>query len=693
MAVGLRKLRVAMSDEVAPAVSIVIPLYNKTRDIRRALDSVLAQTFEDFEVIVVNDGSTDGSEKVVERYADRRVRLVNQANAGVSAARNRGIAEARADLIAFLDADDEWLPGHLAALNRLATKYPECGAYCTNHKTVGIDGRLRASSYTFPPDLSMDGVLRDYFKEVLTGYPINSTKVAIPRRVFAECGLFPEGEQDGEDLDMWCRIALKHPIAYSAEVGAIYHRDSANRAGERGYLSIRRRLVETLENALVTGGYRRSTDRADLVEYLNQSLIIRAARNIQSGDRRYGRELLSRASGTQRFRARYLRWKYLSFLPAPLLKSAMGIRQALTAGRPGTDEGRRTDAEYASPVGTRDQQGLFSEVPSTEARLISVVIPLYNKVRHVGRALDSVLAQTRQEFEVIVVNDGSTDGSADVVARYSDPRIRLVHQENAGVSAARNRGIAEARADLIAFLDADDEWLPEHLETIIRLRRNCPKCGAYATAFRIVTPRGEKTPPFTGVPAPPYEGIIPNYFRTVYGDHAVWTSAMAVPRETFNSCGLFPFGEQRREDLDMWCRIALQYPIAFSTRMSAVYHQEADNRVGIGPPELTEPRIVRTLQDALAAEKLPDGVTRTDLLEYMNIQLITRAIRVLMYGFPERARGLLAKASTTRAHRDVFRRWMLLASLPAPLIRLALGVRGVTAFLRGSAVGGRSRHD
>jgi len=677
-------------------ISVVIPLYNKVNHIQRALDSVLAQTFRGFEVIVVNDGSTDGSAEVVKTFNDPRIRLVHREHVnswGGHAARNRGIAESSADLIAFLDADDEWLPGHLFAIDQLARKYPECGAYCTNHKTVGTDGRVRPSSFTFLPGVSSDGVLQDYFTRALTGFPVNSTKVAVPKRVFRECGLFPEGEQEGGDLDMWCRIALKYPIAYSAELGAVYHMDSANRVGQRGYPSIRRRLVETLENALATGEYRGSIVRADLVEYLNQSLIIRAARNIQSGDKHYGQELLSRASRTQRFRARYLRWKYLSFLPAPLLKSALGIRQALTAERPGTDEGCRADAEYRPPVGTRDRQGFLSEPPITEACLICVVIPLYNKVRHVKRALDSVLAQTYKDFEVVVVNDGSTDGSADVVRRYTDPRIRLVHQDNAGISAARNRGIDEARADLVAFLDADDEWLPRHLETIWRLRTNFPECGAYATAFRIVTPRGEKIPPFVGVPASPYEGVIPNYFRTVHGDHAVWTSAVAVPREIFNKCGLFPVGEQRREDLDMWCRIALKYPIAFSTCAGAVYHQDADNRVGNGPPEMTEPRVIRTLENALAAGKLPDGITRTDLLEYMNIQLITRAIRILMYGFPERARTLLLKASATRSHREMCRRWMLLSSLPTPLIRLALNVRGFMVSLRRSTRGGRYRYD
>jgi len=137
---------------------------------------------------------------------------------------------------------------------------------------------------------------------------------------------------------------------------------------------------------------------------------------------------------------------------------------------------------------------------------ISVVIPLYNKARHISRALDSVLGQTHQDYEVVVVNDGSTDGSEDIVRRYSDPRIRMVfreHVDSGGGHAARNLGIAESRADLIAFLDADDEWLPEHLATIVRLSEKYPECGAYASAYEVVDRQHRRRrPEFRGVPPP-----------------------------------------------------------------------------------------------------------------------------------------------------------------------------------------------
>ncbi|MBK8060984.1 MAG: glycosyltransferase family 2 protein [Gemmatimonadetes bacterium] len=103
---------------------------------------------------------------------------------------------------------------------------------------------------------------------------------------------------------------------------------------------------------------------------------------------------------------------------------------------------------------------------------VSVVVPLYNKEPYVRRALDSIAAQSFADFEVVIVDDGSQDGSAAIAAGYPDSRFRMIRQANAGPGAARNRGIAEAKGEWIAFLDADDEWLPDYLELAVRQFRS-----------------------------------------------------------------------------------------------------------------------------------------------------------------------------------------------------------------------------
>lgn len=206
---------------------------------------------------------------------------------------------------------------------------------------------------------------------------------------------------------------------------------------------------------------------------------------------------------------------------------------------------------------------------------ISVVIPLYNKAEFIKRALDSVLAQTVEDYEIIVVDDGSTDDGSELVAKYADHRIRLLCQKNSGVSTARNRGIAESCGRWVSFLDADDAWKPNYLNTVSMLTEKYPAAGAYATAYEIVYPTGKSfCPKYSGIPRPPWYGLLPNYFRSAMRFPPVCASAVTVPKRVFEHLGAFPVGIRVGEDVDMWGRIALRYPIAFSTEVGASYFQD-----------------------------------------------------------------------------------------------------------------------
>jgi hypothetical protein len=324
------------------------------------------------------------------------------------------------------------------------------------------------------------------------------------------------------------------------------------------------------------------------------------------------------------------------------------------------------------------------------ARTVSVVIPLYNKERHIARTIHSVLNQTQDDFELIVVNDGSTDASVSVVESVHDARMRLIQQENGGECAARNRGIAEAHANLIAFLDADDEWLPEHLGTILRLAEKHPECGAYSTAYEVVdVQHRRRTPKYKGIPTRPWEGVIANYFRSA-SSNPVHSSVVAIPKQVFGAVGLFSVGVQRGGDLDMWCRIGLRYPIAFSTQMTAVYHMEAENRSDQSPCALEEPREMGIVGAAIASGEFPAGVTRADLVEYMSMRFIERALRNVQNGHRSEARALLRRIQETQTHGGLIRRWMLLSYLPAPVLRLASSARQLIGSLGRRATGGES---
>lgn len=207
--------------------------------------------------------------------------------------------------------------------------------------------------------------------------------------------------------------------------------------------------------------------------------------------------------------------------------------------------------------------------------MISIIIPLYNKEASIAAALRGVLAQTYQDFEIVVVDDGSTDGGAAVVETFTDPRIRLIRQENGGVSAARNRGIAEARGEHIAFLDADDEWIPEFLEEIAALIAEYPECRARATNY-IFNSNGVKSPTILRkMPFTEGRGVLTNYFEVASCSHPpMWTSAVCIDRDLLQEIGGFPIGIKSGEDLLTWARVAVCTNWAYSMKPLAQFNVE-----------------------------------------------------------------------------------------------------------------------
>jgi glycosyltransferase involved in cell wall biosynthesis len=297
---------------------------------------------------------------------------------------------------------------------------------------------------------------------------------------------------------------------------------------------------------------------------------------------------------------------------------------------------------------------------------ISVVIPLYNKAPHIKRTLQSVLSQTVLPDEIIVVDDGSTDGGGEIVKSLSVPGLRLIRQENQGVSAARNRGIAEAEGELIAFLDSDDAWKPRFLEVILQMCRDFPQAGAYATCFESITPNGVKDT-FDRNILPPgiNRGLITNYFGSL-SRWPVWTSATVVPKRILVEIDGFPVGEALTEDLDLWFRIALRYPIAWSNEELAIYYQDATNRT-IGSRRFTQEAIIaRTIRSAIRAGLVPPEYVE-DVREFAVLYQLFSARDCLTQGKKDLARQILDHARGTRKFAREWWKWRILAALPGNL--------------------------
>ena len=301
--------------------------------------------------------------------------------------------------------------------------------------------------------------------------------------------------------------------------------------------------------------------------------------------------------------------------------------------------------------------------------MVSAVIPLYNKAPHIKRALDSVVAQTSPPDEVIVVDDGSTDGGGEVVSSIRDSRLRLTRQENKGDGVARNRGAELARGDLIAFLDADDAWKPRFLEVIKQLRQKYPQAGAYGTAFEIIQPDGSKRiPHFEILAQGQKDGIVFNYVKKGIssffgGAHPMFSSSLAIPKNILEITGGFTDKAPYRNDLDMILRIALLFPIAWNKEILAVWYQDAVNRHFNIVRAKSEPAVSRTARLARESKRISQEM-KQDLLEYGARFQLNAARDALVLGRRDAALQLLSYAWGTKLFAREWWQWRILAALP-----------------------------
>lgn len=232
----------------------------------------------------------------------------------------------------------------------------------------------------------------------------------------------------------------------------------------------------------------------------------------------------------------------------------------------------------------------------------SVVIPLYNKQAHVLDTLASVVAQTHPAAEIIVVDDGSTDGGDTMVEDLRHPGITLLRRSPPGPGgyAARNMGIEVATSEWIAFCDADDIWMPDHLANLTRAAAAAGDgVGCVFARADIVSADGRR----------PYrmaEDLLPTGAALSMGDIVkawlatercpLWTSAVAMKRDVLIGAGLFPAGRARRGgDKDMWLRAVAACTSAYSPAISAEFHQDTENRVTRSTAHVDPPVLIETI--------------------------------------------------------------------------------------------------
>jgi glycosyltransferase involved in cell wall biosynthesis len=410
------------SEPATPRIAAIIPLYNGEKYIGDALASVFSQHLQPAEIVVVDDGSTDGGPGIVERMADRYpIRLMRKRNGGQSSARNHGVAHTTSELIALLDQDDIWYPDHLEKLVKPFgfPRSSELGWAYSNLDEIDEGGNVIARSILTNEDRRHPKrTLSICLREDMFILPSASL---ISRKAFETVSGFDERLRGYEDDDLFLRIF---------------------RAGfDNIFVDV---PLSQWRMHWTSSGYSPSMAKSRMI---------------------YARKLLTEFPDDPRRNLYYAR-----DLLAPRFYPQM-VAECKTALRSGDESEITASFENLKYVAAF----LPKSRPLTDpdVYLISAIIPLYNGAPYIEQAIRSVLAQTLLPTELIVVDDGSTDRGPEIVEQMAAERparlpIKLLRKANGGQSSARNFGVRHAHGDLIAFLDQDDVWYPDHLRELIK---------------------------------------------------------------------------------------------------------------------------------------------------------------------------------------------------------------------------------
>ncbi|NCC99030.1 MAG: glycosyltransferase [Bacteroidia bacterium] len=212
--------------------------------------------------------------------------------------------------------------------------------------------------------------------------------------------------------------------------------------------------------------------------------------------------------------------------------------------------------------------------------MISIVIPLYNKAKSIANTIKCIQNQTYQDFEIVVVEGWSTDGSTEIIKKNAteEPRLRVLMQVNRkGVTPARNESIEAAKYDRIAFIDADDYWEPTYLETLVKLMDDFPQAGIWGMNHGFITQNGKQknTELIHAIYYKNFRGIIYNPWQ--YGS-PYWTGAVGISKTAFEKVGGFDNRIIFGEDIDLWYRLMLEFPCAYEDKTLSYYRVDAENR-------------------------------------------------------------------------------------------------------------------
>jgi len=588
-----------------PLVSVIVPMFNGADTIAHTLESVLAQTCTDFEILAIDDGSTDETLARVRAIDDERLWSYSFANAGVSVSRNRGLKLALGHYCSFLDADDYWTPNKLGDQCRAIVEshsWPSGGAAAAYSWVDYVDAagaRLRPGSHR-----TARGDVLAYL--LLTNFLENGSNLLLKTAVARQVGGFESHLSPSEDWDYALRLAQVAHFTCVPEVQVFYRvlptSASANvRRTEASCRNVLDRAFETAPQALrdlrpysLANLYRYLTSRAltppwtpegcqQALDYLMQAIAAdpRSFPHVYDG--------LIRAC--------------LNHLYLP-----------------------RDTAQRLSPDRRCDFSALFAMTKSAPYPLVSIVIPAYNAAETIAETIESVRAQTLHDWEIVLIDDGSTDDTAAVVEAIGDPRIKVYRYPNAGQGESRNRGASHATGEFFAFLDADDLWTPDKIERMVEAIG--ASSDLTAVAYSWVDWMSEDGSTLTLGCAYTRQGYV--YEKLLLSDFIAGGSNLMMWRGAFSRVGGFNPDFPPAEDRDMWLRLAEKFHFVAIEAPLLQYRQVAQSQsANVTRMEKSQRRVIEA-----AFDRAPNNFPFTELpelLPYYKHQVIANTYKYLVF--------------------------------------------------------------
>ena len=555
-------------------ISIIIPCRNAAPYLAQTLGSALDQMRPPDEVLVIDDGSDDGSLGLARRFeaaVPSCVRVFSEPSGHASRTRNLGASSTDADALMFLDADDVLRPDALGALEEALARRPEGIAVCPWFRLERTGGPW----VELPPSCAPRRPGQDALSAWLNGWYHPPCSVLWSRHAFECAGRWDEQAVVNQDGDLVMRALVLGSPLIVARGGAGYYRrrpaDEPSISAARFTATAIGSRIRTIEKiaAMLEQDGRLERHRPGVAAAFAQVAADARGRHEELSRRAHELARQYAPAVWERATRRLLRGRQ----PAPGSPGAPP-----TEVRWGIDRAERILAAGAAP------RVPALRLPRRPA--VTAVLPTYNRAHLLPRALDSALAQTYEDFELLVIDDGSSDDTGAVVRGYRDSRVRYLRQRrNAGVSSARNRGLREARGDLVAFLDSDDEWLPEKLALQVQRFGKVPeRVGLVYGAVENEDGAGGRT-----IMVPTRRGNV--YRELLLANVIHGTSGVMIRRSVVPAVGFFDELIPAIEDYDYWVRLARFFEVDFVEAPLIRYHDaNAGERKSLDMPANVDAR-------------------------------------------------------------------------------------------------------